>query len=110
MGDTGEINEEILPNNYPCIETDLDLGDILVMHSATWHKSSESKNKKDRVYLEIHIQNIEDPSTVIEILGRRKSNWKLNTLNNEIFSNSRTQKIKKMYKEIEDLKSKVFEK
>lgn len=109
LGDAGEINEGILPNNYPCIKTDLDPGDILVMHSATWHKSLESKNKKDRVYLEIHIQNIEDPSTVIEILGWRKSNWKLNISNDEIFNNSRVQKIKKMYLEIEGLKRKVFE-
>ena len=109
MGDAGEINEGILPINYPCVMPDLVPGDVLVMHSATWHKSPESKNKKDRVYLEIHIQNIEDPSTTIEILGSRKSNWRLNISNDEIFSNSRVQKIKKMYLEIEDLKRKGFQ-
>jgi len=107
LGDAGEINEEILPKNYPRILSDLSPGDVLVMHSAIWHKSSENLSKKDRIYLEIHIQNIDEPTTSIEICGSRRSNWRMTLNEGEIFKNSRVKKIQSLYKEIDDLKMKL---
>jgi len=107
LGDAGEINEEVLPKNYPIISSDLSPGDVLIMHSAIWHKSPENLSKKDRIYLEIHIQNIDEPTTSIEICGSRVSSWRMTLNEDEIFKNSRVKKIKTLYKEIDDLKMKL---
>lgn len=99
LGDVGEIRE-ILPFDYPRIESVLAPGDILFMHSSIWHKSPENLSRKDRVYLEVHLQSIDEPSTRIELCGVRKSGWVLTMVEDEIFNNSRTQRLRKLYKEI----------
>lgn len=103
LGDAGEI-ENILPVNYPQIQTDVEPGDVFVMHSATWHQSPENVSLSERVYLEVHIQHIDEPTTKIPVCGTRKSKWMLHLSEDEILKNSRTQRIRKLYKEIEDLK------
>jgi hypothetical protein len=102
LGDAGEIRD-FLPENFPRVESDLSPGDVLIMHSATWHKSNASLSKNDRTYLEVHIQNINDPTTLYFISGTRNSKWFLNMNNEEIFVNSRTQRINQKNKEIENL-------
>jgi len=103
LGDAGEISESLLPDNYPQISPNLSIGDILIMHSATWHKSPENTSREERVLLEVHIQHIDEPSTSIEICGIRKSNWRISS-DCKIFKNSRMQKIKTLYQEIDVLR------
>ncbi len=100
LGDAGEINEKILPKNYPRITPNAEPGDILIMHSSTWHESPQSKNLKDRVYLEVHIQPLDEPTTRWEICGKRTSNWVLHANEDQIFKDSRTQRIRRMAAEL----------
>jgi len=106
LGDAGEIDSNILPLNYPKIEVDTEVGDILVMHSAIWHESPENVEHSERIYLEIKIRDANDPSTKNIICGERTSEWSLPLSPDEIFKNSRTQRLKNLYNQIELLKSK----
>jgi len=74
LGATGHIKDP-LPANFPKIKPHLSPGDALIMHSALWHFSPQNISGKTRLYLEIHIQNLEDPTTRIKICGSRKSAW-----------------------------------
>ena len=46
------------------------------MHSALWHESDKNFTKSNRIYLEIHIQNIDEPFTKYNIIGTRRKNIK----------------------------------
>ena len=46
------------------------------MHSALWHESDKNFIKSNRIYFEIHIQNIDEPSTKYPIIGRRNETLK----------------------------------
>jgi Phytanoyl-CoA dioxygenase (PhyH) len=104
LGDAGEILD-ILPKDYPRVESRVEPGDILIMHSGTWHQSPENSTGEDRVYLEVHIQHIDEPTTKIQVCGDKKSKWSLHLTEDEILTNSRTQRLRKLYKEIEELKA-----
>jgi hypothetical protein len=103
LGDAGEIGD-ILPAGYPQITPDQAPGDILVMHSALWHKSGENHARTPRVYLEVHVQDANDTTTKRVISGQRTSKWSNPMDWEDLFVNSRTQRLKTLYKTVEDLK------
>jgi hypothetical protein len=105
LGDVGEINETLLPSDYPRITPNAEPGDILIMHSSIWHESAQSKNLKERVYLEVHIQHIDEPTTRWEISGKRSSGWILNASADQIFKDSRTQRIRRLAAELKKIQS-----
>ena len=105
LGDAGEISKNVT-KKFVKIKTDLNIGDVLIMHSALWHESGVNKRKTDRIYLEIHIQNSEEPTTRYNILGKRKKILNLNLNYKKIFSNSRKQRIKNFQKQILNFKTK----
>ncbi|RZL04461.1 MAG: hypothetical protein EOP36_00145 [Rubrivivax sp.] len=106
LGDVGEI-KNILPPSYPKVTPQIQAGDILIMHSATWHQSPENTSGRDRVYLEVHIQDIDEPTTRLAICGERKSPWSLSLSEDDIFKNSRTQRLRGLYRDIESLKNQL---
>ena len=103
LGDAGEIASNILPENYPRIESVTEPGDIVIMHSAAWHESPANTDLTDRVYLEVQIQDANDPSTKNVICGERTSEWSNLLTGDEIFSNSRTQRLKDLYQKTQNL-------
>ena len=106
LGDAGEIASNILPENYPRIESVTEPGDIVIMHSAAWHESAANTDLTDRVYLEVHIQDANEPTTKNIICGERNSEW-LNLLtSDEIFVNSRTQRLKSLHQQVNELTEK----
>ncbi|MBY0416957.1 MAG: phytanoyl-CoA dioxygenase family protein [Pararheinheimera sp.] len=102
LGDAGELNAELV-DNYPNVQAAMAPGDILIMHSATWHCSHENIDLTDRVYLEIKIQDANDPTTKHVLCGERTSLWHFDLTNDELFKNSRSQRLKQFY----DLKNKI---
>lgn len=96
LGDVGEI-KDFLPESYPRIVPEVYPGDVIIMHSSVWHSSGENKTKLDRVYFDIHIQAADEPSTRDVLVGAKTSKWILNMEHDEIFSSSRTQKLKAFY-------------
>lgn len=97
LGDVGEI-KDFLPSDFPRLVPELMPGDILFMHSALWHSSGPNISKNERIYLDIHIQDANEPSTSEVLSGQKKSEWVLNLSHDEIFSNSRSQKLRAFYK------------
>ncbi|RUP30584.1 MAG: hypothetical protein EKK45_08605 [Curvibacter sp.] len=98
LSDAGEIRD-FLPDGYPRVKSSLEPGDVVVMHSCTWHSSPVNITHDDRVYLEVHLQNIDDPSTVMEVCGTRTSPWRLTLKGDDLFVNSRVQRLKSLYSE-----------
>jgi hypothetical protein len=76
------------------------------MHSAAWHESPPNTDLTDRVYLEVHIQDANDPSTKNVICGERTSEWSNLLTVDAIFVNSRTQRLKNLYQQIDELTAK----
>lgn len=106
LGDAGEISKNIT-KKYLKICPDLKAGDALVMHSALWHESDKNIIKTNRIYLEIHIQSIDEPSTKYNILGARNKIFKPLFQKNNIFSNSRVSRIINFKKKIKLLEKKL---
>lgn len=106
LGDAGEISKKIT-KKYLKICPNLKIGDVLVMHSALWHESNENLNKTNRIYFEIHIQNIDEPTTKYNILGTRNKILKPLFQKNNIFSNSRVSRIISFKKKIRKLERKL---
>ena len=104
LGDAGEISKKIT-NKFIKIKTDLDIGDVLIMHSSLWHESNINKKKNDRIYFEVHIQNAEEPTTRYNIIGKKNKSLNIKLNFKEIFSNSRKQRIANFQKQILNLKN-----
>jgi ectoine hydroxylase-related dioxygenase (phytanoyl-CoA dioxygenase family) len=106
LGDVGAIRNDLLPKDYPKIQPRLSAGDVLIMHSSIWHESTENLSEDQRVYLEVHIQSINEPNTDIEICGTRSSSYKVNlggasnSFEDQIFLDSRTQRLRTLYEKI----------
>ena len=67
LGDAGEISKKIA-KNFVKICPSLESGDVLIMHSSLWHESEKNYKKIDRIYLEVHIQDANEPSTRFVII------------------------------------------
>ncbi len=106
LGDAGEISKNIT-KKYFKICPDLKVGDVLIMHSALWHESNKNILKSNRIYFEIHIQDINDINTKYNIIGKRKKIFKLPFDKKNIFSNSRVTRIIKLKKRVINLEKKL---
>jgi len=55
----------------------------------------------DRIYIEVNVQHLDEPTATIPLCGTRRTKWLLNLTPDEILQNSRTQRIRRLYREIE---------
>ena len=69
------------------------------MHSAVWHESEPNLEGSERLYIEIKLNHIDDPTNQLEICGTRNAEWALPEKVDEIFVNSRIQRILRMGKQ-----------
>lgn len=105
LGDAGEIRD-FLPEDYPRVRTSLEPGDALIMHTSTWHQSPANTTKEDRVYLEVHLRHIDEPSSLMDVCGTRTSPWRLTLNGDDLFVSSRVQRLKALYEERDALRKK----
>jgi len=106
-GDAGTLNLEILPEGYPSISPYLQVGDALIMNSGTWHESPESQTKEPRVYLEFQIRDGKDPAARDYIFGSDSRRWVINMTVDEIYLDSREQRLVRLYKHNAELLKKI---
>lgn len=106
LGDVGEISKKIT-DKFLMLKTNLSDGDILFMNSNLWHNSYENSNLKDRIYLEVHIQNSFEPNTKYLVLGKSNNEWKISGDTKNLFTNSRTSRIKILNKHLSRLKKMI---
>ena len=106
LGNAGEIDESILPKDFPQIAPNLQPGDCLIMHSALWHKSEKPKVNKQRIILEVCIHSADDPwlGSGKIVKGQRTNQWTISGDKEKIFSNSRSQKLRDLYEQLKESK------
>ena len=107
LGDAGGISRKIT-KNFIKICPDLEIGDVLIMHSSLWHESGKNFNKTDRVYLETHIQDANEPTTKFVIIGKNKNKIELPFDKSKIFSNSRVQRVVHWKNKVKQLEKKIL--
>ncbi len=95
LGDAGEINDKVLPEDWPVVCPELEPGDFLFMHSATWHFSTEFISGPDRVMTDFIYQDSADPSTIATVRGQEF--WSegsfLTKQRDQLFNQSRSKKL-----------------
>jgi hypothetical protein len=95
LGDAGGI-ASILPLDYPKLCPDVYPGDIIIMHAGTWHESGPHIGNGPRVYLEFAIRDSLDPASKKLIHGIDEREWVLTISVDDLFSDSREQRIRKL--------------
>jgi hypothetical protein len=106
LGDVGGI-ASILPDGYPILHPGVSAGDVIIMHSGTWHFSAPNSSGLSRVYLEINIRSSKDPGAKNLLGAKDQRKWILNIGVSDLFESSREQRLKILYGEIERLKVKL---
>ena len=96
IGDAGGINPSILPSDYPILTAEVNPGDLIIMHSGIWHQSPEYKDGEDRVYLEVATRSGNDPGARKILIGDDKREWILKVSVDDLFIDSREQRVKKL--------------
>lgn len=111
LGDAGEIST-VLWDGYKHhmeVSPELTQGDFVLMHSATWHKSSANTNGIDRVLADIIYQPANDPSGIELLRGEWKTPVRMTKeMRDNLFVSSRTMRMKFMQEEIERLNTELY--
>ena len=112
LGDAGSLNPSVLPKEIQSCAPNMARGDVLIMHSATWHFSEVFQEGEERVYLEWHILSAESPFSNETLWGDPVQQWQVNfnIVNREesdFFVRSRSMRLKNAIAELEELKKKV---
>lgn len=105
LGDAGELND-VAPAELIRPTPAVSPGDLIVMNSALWHMSGANETQAERVYYDIHINHAEDTATKYKICGVRESEWALNYDQNFLFKTSRTQRLRALYNQLDELRVK----
>lgn len=71
LGDAGQLNKDVLPEDWPVVTPELAPGDLALMSSQTWHESGEFVSGKERVMTDFIYQDANDPSTVEVACGEQ---------------------------------------
>lgn len=106
LGDAGELNREVLPVNWPELSPSLSPGDIVLMHSSTWHGSGPHRSGSDRVLVDVIYQCADDPSGKELLRGRWRTNVFLRNPD-AYFKRSRVSRIKELQQSIESINQRL---
>lgn len=77
LGDAGTLNPEILPDGLPVCSPVLYPGDVVMMHSSTWHFSDAFVSGNERIYIELHVLDGNSPFSRETIAGTPTNGWKV---------------------------------
>jgi hypothetical protein len=98
LGDAGVLRESLIPEDLNVITPTVNLGDIIIMNSYIWHRSGANEDKTDRVYYDIHLNSSHDPASKYVLVEEDARDYALNYANDEIFENSRLQRLEQFIK------------
>jgi hypothetical protein len=76
LGDAGELDVLSLQPGWPVLSPSLDVGDVVVMHSAVWHRSSHNVAGQLRVLADMHFQPSSDPTGLAVVRGEWNTQYK----------------------------------
>lgn len=100
IGDAGGI-ADVLPDGYPVLSPEVEVGDAIIMHSGVWHESPAYVKGDARIYFELNFRSINDPAMKIPLKGEDCRDWILKISVDDLFVDSREQRIKKLYEKFE---------
>lgn len=108
MGDAGELNVDYLESGWPSIAPSVMPGDLIIMHSALWHRSGTNFSKEDRVIADIHFQPANDPSGSELVSGEWETEYRFpHHKTQEFFVRSRISRMIELENEVKALKSQI---
>ena len=107
LGDAGEINPSTLDADWPTVSPTLAPGDIVLMHSSTWHQSGPHVSGPDRVMADIIYQPADDPSGIALLRGKWRTEVFLDRKTAKIFMRSRVSRLMDMQRELDEFAAKA---
>lgn len=106
IGDAGGI-ANVLPDDYPKFAPKAEIGDVIIMHSGTWHASPTNASGEPRVYLECAVRHGSDPAAKKIIVGDDTREWVLKISVDDLFESSREKRIVSLYNQLQEIKESV---
>jgi hypothetical protein len=107
LADAGEIDPAKFPA-WPSVVPEVAPGDLIVMHSATWHRSGPHLGGPDRIVADTILQPAWDPSTIAIACGDQGP---VNPIDRFTagghFRRSRTSRVRELTAEVESLKAEL---
>jgi hypothetical protein len=105
LGDVGEIDIEAIAPDWPILRPTLAPGDLILMHSFTWHGSGPHVAGAERVVVQLQYQPASDPSCIEVLRGRDAATVKLTEdMRARIFRRSRINRLKELQAEVDRLR------
>jgi hypothetical protein len=104
VGDAGEL-ANVLPQKFPVLNPEVDIGDAVVMHAGVWHKSPEFISGDTRVYFELSVRSINDPGMKIPLRGYDSRDWILKISVDDLFCDSREQRVRRLSEQLKSSKN-----
>lgn len=95
LGDAGEIRDDLLPSDWPCVHPNLQPGDMALMNSLLWHESPPHTGGPDRILTDFIYQNADDPSTLEVLRGDAEieENFLTKSREESLFKRSRVSRL-----------------
>lgn len=102
LADTGELDAGVLPEGWPVVSPSLDAGDVVLMHSATWHGSHPFSHGPDRILLDIIYQPADDPSGVALLRGQWQTELRIdNDMKARLYKRSRVTRLLELQEKLD---------
>lgn len=105
LGDAGHIDSDLAIELFGApINIEMEEGDVAIMHSMCMHGSWLNQDGTDRTAVDIIYQPADDASTIEVVCGRRSMRALSIPRNRQLFVSSRTQKIRDLQNEVDELR------
>lgn len=102
LADTGELNADVLPECWPVVSPSLDAGDVVLMHSATWHGSHPFSHGPNRILADIIYQPADDPSGVALLRGQWQTELRIDKdMKARLYKRSRVTRLVELQKKLD---------
>lgn len=102
LADTGELDASVLPEGWPVVSPSLDAGDVVLMHSATWHGSHPFSHGPDRILADIIYQPADDPSGVALLRGQWQTELRIDKdMKARLYKRSRVTRLVELQKKLD---------
>jgi hypothetical protein len=102
LADTGELDADVLPRGWPVVSPMLDAGDVVLMHSATWHGSHPFSHGPDRVLVDIIYQPADDPSSSALLRGQWQTELRIDKdMKKRLYKRSRVTRLVELQKKLD---------
>jgi hypothetical protein len=102
LGDAGELDPTVLPAGWPVVSPSLEAGDVVFMHSATWHGSHPFSHGPDRILVDIIYQPADDPSGTALLRGQWQTELRMDmAMRSRLYKRSRATRLVELQKKLD---------